>query len=59
MAHKQFTKDGIIWIEKYFISGVKTPRIVEVVGKKQYFYNVINFLKDGGNAEVLKKTEEK
>jgi len=50
MAHKQFTKDDIVWIEKYFLAGIKTPRIVETMGKKQPVYDVINFLKDGGNA---------
>jgi len=49
MAHKQFTKDDIVWIEKYFLAGIKTPRIVEVMGKKQSVYNVINFFKEGGN----------
>lgn len=51
MAHKQFTKDDIVWIEKYFLAGVKTPRIVERMGKKQPVYDVINFFKAGGNAK--------
>ncbi len=50
MAQKQFTKDDIVWIEKYFIAGIKTPRIVEIMGKKQPVYDIINFFKDGGNA---------
>lgn len=50
MAHKQFTKDDIVWIEKYFLAGMKTPRIVEVMGKKQPVYDVINFFKKGGDS---------
>jgi len=59
MAHKQFTKDDIIWIEKYFLTGIKTPRIVEIMGKKQPVYNVINFLKAGGNARDFWKKRKK
>lgn len=51
MAHKQFTKDDIVWIEKYFLAGFKTSRIVEIMGKKQPVYDIVNFLKDGGNAK--------
>lgn len=50
MAHKQFTKNDIVWIEKYFIAGVKTPRIIEIMGKIQPVYDVINFFKEGGNS---------
>lgn len=51
MAHKQFTKDDIVWIEKYFYTEMKTPRIVEIMGKKQPVYDVINFFKEGRNAQ--------
>lgn len=50
MAHKQFTMDDIILIEKYFHADIKTPRIVEVMGKKQPVYDVINFFKTGRNS---------
>ena len=50
MANKQFTMDDIILIEKYFQADIKTPRIVEIIGKKQPVYDVINFFKAGGNS---------
>lgn len=59
MAQKQFTKDDIIWIEKYYRAGIKTSRIVEIMEKKQPVYDVINYLKDGGNAiQFWKKRKE-
>lgn len=51
MAHKQFTMDDIILIEKYYLAGVKTPRIVEIMGKKQPVYNVIKCFKAGKNSK--------
>lgn len=59
MAHKQFTKDDIVWIEKYFIAGIKTPRIVEIMGKKQPVYDVINFWKLEGMHESFGKNGRK
>ena len=50
MAHKQFTKDDIVWIG-FFLTGVKTSCIVEIMGKKKPVYDVTYFFKDGGNAK--------
>jgi len=50
MAHKQFTIEDIILIEKYFQSDIKISHIVEVMGKKQPVYDVINFFKAGRNS---------
>jgi IS30 family transposase len=59
MAQEQFTMDDIILIEKYYHQEVKTPRIVEIMGKKQPVYDVINFFKDGGNSrEFWKRRKE-
>jgi len=51
MTHKQFTMDDIILIEKYYLAGVKTSRIVEIMGKKQPVYDAVNFLKTGCNSK--------
>lgn len=55
MAHKQFTTDDIILIENYYLAGVKTPRIVELMGKKQPVYNVITFFRSGRNSKEFWK----
>ncbi len=51
MAHKQFTMDDIILIEKYYLADVTTSRIIEIMGKKQPVYDVINFFKTGKNSK--------
>lgn len=53
MAHKQFTMDDIILIEKYYLAGVKTPRIVDIMGKKQPVYDVIKAFKLGHNSKTF------
>lgn len=50
MAHKQFTMGDIILIEKYFHANIKTPKIVEIMGKKQPVYDVVNYFKSGENS---------
>lgn len=43
MVHKLFAKDDIVWIKKYFLASIKTPRIVEIMEKSTPF--TISFLK--------------
>lgn len=59
MAHKQFTMDDIILIEKYFHADIKTPRIVQIIGKKQPVYDVINFFEAGGNSREYWENRKK
>jgi len=53
MAHKQFNMDDIILIEKYDLAGVKTPRIVDIMGKKQPVYDIIKAFKLGHNSKTF------
>lgn len=45
MAQKQFTKEDIVWIEKYFVAGIKIPRIVEITEKSNPFTMSLIFSK--------------
>lgn len=56
MAHKQFTEEDIIWIEKYFLADVKVLRIFEITRKKLLVYDFVNCLKDGRDSKKFRKT---